>query len=186
MLALMCRKTGWTFMCVPAGKPLPSRATAKVWKSLWCVFRPFADPGCGGSHRRFRDDRRGGACGRQGAAGGGQSGADPALRAGGWQARQDRPDRCWGDRHFAEAVKPAPAGLPDEQARLLGELVSRRRQIIEMIVAERQREKRARISASAKALPVISRCSRRNCRRSMMTSTRWCAARRSGATRRSC
>jgi transposase len=44
---------------------------------------------------------------------------------------------------FVEAVKPEPRPLPDEQARLLGELVARRRQIIEMIVAERQREKRA-------------------------------------------
>jgi transposase len=44
---------------------------------------------------------------------------------------------------FVEAVKPAPRHIPDEQARLLAELVARRRQIIEMIVAERQREKRA-------------------------------------------
>ena len=44
---------------------------------------------------------------------------------------------------FAEAVKPAPRPVPDEAARLLGELVARRRQIIEMLVAERQREKRA-------------------------------------------
>lgn len=44
---------------------------------------------------------------------------------------------------FVEAVKPAPRPIPDEQTRLLAELVARRRQIIEMIVAERQREKRA-------------------------------------------
>ena len=44
---------------------------------------------------------------------------------------------------FAEAVKPEPRELPDEAARLLAELVSRRSQIIEMLVAERQREKRA-------------------------------------------
>ena len=43
---------------------------------------------------------------------------------------------------FIEAVRPTPRALPDQQARLLAELVSRRRQIIEMIVAERQREKR--------------------------------------------
>jgi transposase len=43
---------------------------------------------------------------------------------------------------FAEAVKPQPRPVPDQEARLLGELVARRRQIIEMIVAERQREKR--------------------------------------------
>jgi transposase len=44
---------------------------------------------------------------------------------------------------FVEAVKPTMRPVPDDQARLLGELVARRRQIIEMIVAERQREKRA-------------------------------------------
>ena len=44
---------------------------------------------------------------------------------------------------FVEAVKPEPRAMPDQEARLLAELVSRRRQIIEMIVAERQREKRA-------------------------------------------
>jgi transposase len=43
---------------------------------------------------------------------------------------------------FAEAVKPEPRSVPDEAARLLGELVARRRQITEMLVAERQREKR--------------------------------------------
>lgn len=45
--------------------------------------------------------------------------------------------------HFAEAVRPASRALPDEAARLLAELVGRRRQIIEMVVAERHREKRA-------------------------------------------
>ena len=44
---------------------------------------------------------------------------------------------------FAEAVKPEPRGIPDAAARLLAELVGRRRQIIEMLTAERQREKRA-------------------------------------------
>jgi transposase len=44
---------------------------------------------------------------------------------------------------FVEGVKPVPRPVPDQQSRLLGELVARRRQIIEMIVAERQREKRA-------------------------------------------
>jgi transposase len=45
--------------------------------------------------------------------------------------------------HFAEATKPQPRPVPDEQAQLLGDLVARRRQIVEMIGAERQREKRA-------------------------------------------
>jgi transposase len=44
---------------------------------------------------------------------------------------------------FIEAVKPPLRAMPDQEARLLAELVGRRRQIIEMVVAERQREKRA-------------------------------------------
>jgi transposase len=69
---------------------------------------------------------------------------------------------------FAEAVKPEPRALPDEAARLLAELVARRAQIIEMLVAERQREKRAaavrvrkslarHIAALEKELPEIDR-----------------------------
>jgi transposase len=45
--------------------------------------------------------------------------------------------------HFAEAVRPEPRPMPEETAILLAELVGRRRQIIEMLVAERQREKHA-------------------------------------------
>ena len=44
--------------------------------------------------------------------------------------------------HFAEATGAEPRPLPDEQTRLLADLVGRRRQIIAMITAERQREKR--------------------------------------------
>jgi transposase len=40
---------------------------------------------------------------------------------------------------FAERVQPELRPLPNEQARLLGELVGRRRQVIEMIVAEGNR-----------------------------------------------
>jgi transposase len=68
--------------------------------------------------------------------------------------------------HFAQAVNPEPRGVPDEDARLLAELVARRRQIIEMIVAERLRQKRAsairvrkslarHIAALEKELPLI-------------------------------
>jgi len=44
---------------------------------------------------------------------------------------------------FLEATRPEPRPLPDAQARLLADLVARRRQIIQMIVAERQRGRRA-------------------------------------------
>ena len=70
--------------------------------------------------------------------------------------------------HFAEAVKPEPRELPDAPARLLAELVGRRAQLIEMLIAERQREKRAsagrvrkslarHIAALEKELPQIDR-----------------------------
>jgi transposase len=42
---------------------------------------------------------------------------------------------------FAEQVRPEPRAVPDEQARALGELVARRRQLIEMMVAERNRRR---------------------------------------------
>lgn len=42
---------------------------------------------------------------------------------------------------FAEAIKPEPRPVPDDQARALGELVARRRQIIEMMTAERNRRR---------------------------------------------
>jgi len=45
--------------------------------------------------------------------------------------------------HFVEATGIEPRPLPDEATRLLADLVARRRQIIDMIGAERQREKRA-------------------------------------------
>lgn len=41
--------------------------------------------------------------------------------------------------HFAEAVKPELRALPDEQAQRLSALLSRRRQISEMLTAERNR-----------------------------------------------
>ncbi len=46
---------------------------------------------------------------------------------------------------FAEATKPEPRPLPDEATRLLADLVARRRQIVEMIGAERSREVRVTI-----------------------------------------
>lgn len=44
---------------------------------------------------------------------------------------------------FAEATKPAVRALPDEMTRQLADLVARRRQIVEMIGAESQRERRS-------------------------------------------
>jgi len=44
---------------------------------------------------------------------------------------------------FVEATKPEIRPLPDDQTQALADLVARRRQIVQMIVAERQRQRRA-------------------------------------------
>ncbi len=62
------------------------------------------------------------------------------ARATGKLAKTDALDAA-AIAHFAEAVHPEPRPLPDDQARELGELVARRRQVIEMIVAERNRSR---------------------------------------------
>jgi transposase len=46
---------------------------------------------------------------------------------------------------FIEATRPEIRPLPDEQTQALGDLVTRRRQIIQMIVAEQHRERRTTI-----------------------------------------
>ena len=43
---------------------------------------------------------------------------------------------------FVGATNPVPRPLPDDAVRLLADLVARRRQIVQMIASERQREKR--------------------------------------------
>jgi transposase len=67
------------------------------------------------------------------------------ARATGRLAKTDALDAA-AIAHFAEAIRPEPRPLPDQQARDLGELVARRRQLIEMMTAERQR--RAQATAS--------------------------------------
>lgn len=44
--------------------------------------------------------------------------------------------------HFIDATRPEPRPLPDAAVQLLADLVARRRQIVAMIAAERQRQKR--------------------------------------------
>jgi transposase len=60
------------------------------------------------------------------------------ARATGKLAKTDALDAA-AIAHFAQAVHPEPRPLPEAQARELGELVARRRQVIEMMVAERNR-----------------------------------------------
>jgi len=59
--------------------------------------------------------------------------------------------------HFAEATTPEPRPLPDEATQLLADLVARRRQIIAMIGAERQREMRARAKSLKKSIARLIR-----------------------------
>ena len=53
---------------------------------------------------------------------------------------------------FAAATRPEPRPLPDAQTALLSEFVTRRRQIVAMLVAERQRERRVSDRRVARSL----------------------------------
>lgn len=64
------------------------------------------------------------------------------ARATGKLAKTDRLDAA-SIAHFAEAIRPPVRPIADPQAQALGELVARRRQVIEMMVAERNRRRRA-------------------------------------------
>jgi transposase len=54
--------------------------------------------------------------------------------------------------HFAEAVNPPSRPLADPQARLLGELMARRRQLLEMIVAEGNRRRQLTARRALKSI----------------------------------
>lgn len=41
--------------------------------------------------------------------------------------------------HFAQAIRPVPRAIPDEEAREFGEILARRRQIVRMMTAEKNR-----------------------------------------------
>ncbi|MEW6636836.1 MAG: IS110 family transposase [Actinomycetota bacterium] len=60
------------------------------------------------------------------------------AKATGTLAKTDRID-AESLARFAEAVRPDPRALPDEEALLLGEILGRRGQLIVMLVAERNR-----------------------------------------------
>ena len=65
------------------------------------------------------------------------------ARATGKLAKTDRLDALAIAR-FAQAVKPEPRPLADAQAQMLGELVARRRQVVEMIGMESNRLRQAK------------------------------------------
>jgi transposase len=64
------------------------------------------------------------------------------AKATGKLAKTDRLDAA-AIAHFAEAIRPPVRPIADAEAQALGELVARRRQLIEMIVAEGNRRRRA-------------------------------------------
>lgn len=60
------------------------------------------------------------------------------ARATGRLAKTDRMD-AENLARFAEAVRPSPRPIPDEEAHALGEILARRRQIVSMLTAENNR-----------------------------------------------
>ncbi len=65
------------------------------------------------------------------------------ARATGRLAKTDRLD-AEAVARFAEAIRPAPRPVTDAAAQALGELVARRRQLVEMITSEGQRRRQTR------------------------------------------
>jgi transposase len=86
---------------------------------------------------------------------------------------------------FAEAVRPAVRPLPDEVSLELRALIGRRRQIIEMIVAERNRLSGAS-NASKNASTLTFAGWSRNWNESIKTSTKRSVKARSGKRKRTC
>jgi transposase len=80
------------------------------------------------------------------------------AKAVGKLARTDRLDAAV-IAHFAEAVRPPPRAVADAEAQALGELVARRRQVIEMMVAERNRARLVGSAASSRRSSAIWPCS---------------------------
>jgi transposase len=66
------------------------------------------------------------------------------AKGAGYLAKTDRIDaRVLA--HFADAIRPAPCALADEQTQALQALVARRKQVVEMLTAERNRLKQSRL-----------------------------------------
>ena len=133
----MSRKIVWTWPCVPVERCLRSSATppglcsCAASSSRWPRVSSHSKPPAAALA----------------AAGLPVAVVNPAqvrafAKAIGQRAKTDPIDAAV-IAHFAEAIKLEPRPLPDEATRQLADLVARRRQIIEMIGAERQREKRA-------------------------------------------
>src|SRR4051794_29420478 len=107
------------------------------------------------------------------------------ARATGRLAKTDRLD-AKAIAHFAEAVRPAVRPLADEATRRLQALVARRRQLLEMLVAERNRRRQAAELALHVRIDAHLRWLERLWPKSRATSTGWSGTARSGAPRKSC
>ena len=137
----MSRRIGWTLHVRPDGMPLPSRAMRQGLDELIERLLPLAAElvaveATGGFETVVAAALAG--------AGLPVVVVNPAqvrafAQALGKRAKTDPIDAAVIAR-FAAADQPEVRPLPDEATRLLADLVARRRQIIEMIVAERQRE----------------------------------------------
>jgi len=73
------------------------------------------------------------------------------ARATGKLAKTDALDAA-AIAHFAEAVRPPVRAVPSAQAQALGELVARRRQLIEMMTAERNRRRQLTVQRLLKGI----------------------------------
>src|ERR1700689_1876739 len=141
MSASTYRRTDSTFTFCRRVRPLPSCATAKAWPSLSSAWGRWARSGS-------RSNGRG--------ASGLVVVVNPAQvrhfpQALGQRAKTDPIDAQMIAR-FVEATKPDLRPLADEATQLLADLVARRRQIIEMIVAERNRERRVAVKRIKKSI----------------------------------
>ncbi len=108
----------------------------------WLVSQATS-AGRGRGDRRFGADADGGARACRDRGRGGQPAPDPRLRPGGRAARQDRPARCLALALYAERLRPEPRPPRSTADQALAALVLRRRQLAQLIEAERNRARRA-------------------------------------------
>ena len=152
------RRIAWMFMFDPLVRASPSRAMARVSRNWQAAEHHDAESDRARSDRRLRDRCGGGlGCGRPDRGGRHPRQIRDFTRA---TARLDATVIA----HFAEAVNPPVRPLADPQQRLLGELMTRRRQLIEMMVAQGEvcgfTFSESALAVSAPSSPALASCSR--------------------------
>ncbi len=143
LLGSMWRRTGSTCICDRAERPSPSRdgeGLAQLVERLQALLPRLVVMEATGGHETV-------VASAVGAAQLPLAVINPRqirefARATGKLAKTDRIDAAV-IAHFAETVRPPARPIADTQALALGELVARRRQVIEMMVAERNRRRMA-------------------------------------------